>query len=274
MLPGLNYKEDDEKFIVLGKVFECVESKKSKDILSRAGFRNRNMAVMCIKIFFISLFFNYPLSRVIDELNAKEELRNFAGIFTIPTEHQVSEYFSRFDICQFFKYANSTLSTFFKPHKELTDEYIVDATPVECDINVIKQFIKDKRLKKLGLKWGYSTTKKHFIGFKVTVVLEKYTLTPVSIFIHPGAHSDAKIFEGILEELKRRRLIKNGDKLYFDKGYFSLNNYHIAINKFRIIPLIFPKSNFDINKIKTNLSIPLEFYKDMSTFDDNVKEYY
>ena len=54
---------------------------------------------------------------------------------------------------------------------------------LNTDINVIKQFITQERLKKLGLKWGYSTTKKHFIGFKVTVVLERTTLTPVSIFI-------------------------------------------------------------------------------------------
>ena len=121
----------------------------------------------------MSLFFNYPISKVIDELNNKEELRNFAGISDVPTERQVSEYFSRFDTCKFFKFSNSILSTLFKPHKTINDEYIVDATPVACDINVIKQFIKDKKLKKLGLKWGYSTTKKHFIGFKDTAVLEK-----------------------------------------------------------------------------------------------------
>lgn len=120
----------------------------------------------------MSLFYNYPISKVINELNNKEELRNFAGISDVPTEQQVSEYFSRYDICNFFKFTNSTLYTFFKPHKKKRDEYIVDATPVACDINVIKQFIKNEKLKKLGLKWGYSTTKKHFVGFKVTVVLE------------------------------------------------------------------------------------------------------
>ena len=96
---------------------------------------------------------------------------------------------------------------------------------LNTDINVIKQFITQERLKKLGLKWSYSTTKKHFIGFKVTVVLERTTLTPVSIFIHPGVPNDARIFEGILKELKRRGLIKKGDKIYFDRGYFSHNNY-------------------------------------------------
>ena len=103
MYPGLNYKDDDEKFILLGEVFETIEKKKSKEILSRIGFKNRDFGIICIKIFFISLFFNYPLSRVIDELNNKEELRKFAGILEVPEETQVSEYFSRFDIVKYYK---------------------------------------------------------------------------------------------------------------------------------------------------------------------------
>ena len=117
------------------------------------------------------------------------------------------------------KKVNSYLKRYFKPHKKIKDEYIVDATPVACDINIVKKYISDDHLKKLGLKWSYSTTKKSFIGFKVTVVLEKNSLTPVSILIHPGAPHDSRIFEGILKELKRRRLIKPGDILYFDIGY-------------------------------------------------------
>ena len=97
-------------------------------------------------------------------------------------------------------------------------------------------------------------------------------MTPVSIFIHPGAPSDARIFEGILKELKRRRLIKKGDIIYFDRGYFSHKNYQIAINIYRIIPIIFPKSNYDINKIKDTMSLPLDSYKDMSTFEKTKNE--
>ena len=167
----------------------------------------------------MSLFFNYPLSRVIDELNNKEELRKFAGILEVPEETQVSEYFSRFDIVKYYKMVNSFLKRYFKPHKKIKDEYIVDATPVDCDINIVKKYISDDKLKKLGLKWSYSTTKKSFIGFKVTVILEKNSLCPVSILIHSGAPHDSRIFEGILKELKRRRLIKPGDILYFDRGY-------------------------------------------------------
>ncbi len=272
MQPGLNYSDKDKKFTLLGKVFKCIESKETKDRLNRAGFKSRAMGVKCIKIFFTSLFFNYEVSRVIDELNNKEELRNFARIYDVPTEQQVSEYFSRFEPSNFFEFINSSLRTYFKPHVGEIDEYIVDATPVECDINVIKQFITEEHLKNLGLKWGYSTTKKHFIGFKVSVVLEKTKLVPVAIFIHSGAPNDAKIFEEILKELERRGLIKKGDIIYFDRGYFSLYNYLIAINMYRIVPIIFPKSNFDINKIKESISLPLDAYKDMRTFEETKKE--
>ena len=45
------------------------------------------------------------------------------------------------------------------------------------------------------------------------MVLEKSTLTPISIFIHLSAPNDARIYDGILKELKRRRLIKQEDHI-------------------------------------------------------------
>ena len=57
MYPGLNYKDNDEKFILLGKVFETIEKKNSKEILSRIGFKNRDFGIICIKIFFYIFIF-------------------------------------------------------------------------------------------------------------------------------------------------------------------------------------------------------------------------
>ena len=78
------------------------------------------------------------------------------------------------------------------------------------------------------------------------MVLEKKTLTPVSILIHHGAPSDSKIFDEVLKELKRRRLIKPKNLIYLDRGYFSHENYKIGINKYKSIPIIFPKEIFNI----------------------------
>ena len=51
MMPGLNYTEVDDKFKILGNVFEYIENEKVKNILSRKGFKKREMDVKCIKIF-------------------------------------------------------------------------------------------------------------------------------------------------------------------------------------------------------------------------------
>jgi len=42
-----------------------------------------------------------------------------------------------------------------------------------------------------------------------------------------------KNYEKILEELKRRRIARNGDKIIFDRGYYSYKNYVLGISKFK-----------------------------------------
>ena len=127
-------------------------------------------------------------------------------------------------------------------------------------------------MKKLRLKFGYSNSKGYFVGYKVTMVLEKTTRTPVSILIHPGAPNDSKIFDEVLKELKRRSLIKPKDLIYFDRGYFSYENYKKSeLTNYKIIPVIFPKEIFKINKFKDQMSYSLMIYKNKKEIEDNKK---
>ena len=105
-----------------------------------------------------------------------------------------------------------------------------------------------------------STSKKGKYNF-LTVVLDKDTLTPVSIRIDAGAPHDSVIYEEVLKELKSRRLLGKRTLLYFDRGYYSLENYKIGINRYKIVPVIAPKYDNTIQKIKDYLSYPLEIYK-------------
>ena len=257
MQPGLNYDKHDPKFILLSKVFKFIENEKVKDIYNRNGINNRAKFIIYLKIFFMHIFFNYRISDVVSELNRSFKLRKFAGISEVPDESQVYEYLSRYDPETYCKIVNSILRKFFKPRKRRKDTYITDATPVECDINILRKYISPKHLKKLRLKFGYSNSKGYFVGYKVTMVLEKTTRTPVSILIHPGAPNDSKIFDEVLKELKRRS--------------FSYENYKIGINKYKIIPVIFPKEIFKINKFKDQMSYSLMIYKNKKEIEDNKK---
>lgn len=261
MLPSLNVSKKDPKYNLLVKIFKYFDSDFSMKIYARNDVKNIEMMIISIKIVFTGLFFDYPVTKVIDELNNNNKLKKFLGIEKeIPTSAQVFEYMSRYSDVQFCNIVNSILNRLNKVNRRSRKKYLIDATPVECDINHIKQYISPEKLEKLKLKWGYSTTKSHFIGFKVTVVLNEEILCPVSILIHPGAPNDSKLFEPILKELKRRRIIKYKDILLFDRGYYSYNNYLIGINEYKIIPMIFPKSNFKIEKLNNLISYPLEVF--------------
>ena len=195
MLPSLNYDSNDPKYTLLSKIFKIIDSKKFRDTCSRKGITNRQMMIDSLKILFISMYFDYTVSNVINELNRSKKLRKFAGFSNeIPTAGQIYEYLSRYSAEQYCKIVNSTLMRFNKQNRGTYNRFIADATPSACNFNNDKHFIPKEHLEKLNLKWGFSTTKGHFIGFKVTVVLNEKTRAPVSILIHSGAPNDSKNF--------------------------------------------------------------------------------
>ena len=63
-----------------------------------------------------------------------------------------------------------------------------------------------------------------------------------------------------MDELKRRRIARRGDTVIMDKGFYAYKNYLIGINEYRIVPLIFPRSNFDLNRLDGMLSYPLSIF--------------
>jgi hypothetical protein len=85
-------------------------------------------------------------------------------------------------------------------------------------------------------------------------------LRPIALLIHQGSPNDAKIYEEILEELKRRRIARNGDTVVFDRGYYGYKNYSMGISRFKVVPLIFPKKNFKMNKLTGMISYPLSIF--------------
>ena len=105
---------------------------------------------------------------------------------------------------------------------------------------------------------GYSSN----IEFKVTVVLKKYSSCPVSLIIHSDAKNDSKIYEEILQELKRRRLLRKKQVIYFNKYYYSMENYLIGIKEYNIITIIFPRQYFRIEKLEAKMSTRLDIFYD------------
>lgn len=257
MMPSLNYSKRDPKFKLLKRVFDVIGDRKSQEVYARYGVKNIKMMIFTLKVIYISMFFNYNITDTLYEINKDPRLKKFIDYQgDIPAEYQVYNYLSYYTSNTINNITNSLLKNLNNGYKNRYHTLIVDATPICCDINTIKQYITKEKVEKLKLKWGYSTTKNYYIGFKATMVLDEKTLSPISILIHPGTPHDTVIFPEVLKELKRRRLIKPKDIIIFDRGYYSKENYNIGITQYKIIPLIFPKKT---NK-KKNYPRPLINY--------------
>jgi len=55
--------------------------------------------------------------------------------------------------------------------------------------------------------------------------------------------------------------MQKGDTIITDKGYYSYKNYQLSVSRYQIIPLIFPKSDFKLEKALNLLSYPITSYR-------------
>lgn len=63
-----------------------------------------------------------------------------------------------------------------------------------------------------------------------------------------------------MKTLQKRLIIQKRDPLIFDKGHYSYKNYQLGISKYKILPFIFPKDNFNKTKLNEQLSYPLQVF--------------
>ena len=209
----------------------------------------------------IALFFSEDISYVIRELKGREELRKFAGVEDVPSELQIYEFLSRFSEEQFMNCVLGILNTLSSGRKRCRTCVLVDSTDIQLDLNWIRKKISKKKLKGREFKWAYSSSKNYYIGFKLTMAVDYPSMRPLAFLLHSGSPHDSKLFEPIMEELQRRRIIRKGDTIIFDKGYYKYKNYQLGISLYRIVPLIFPHSNANINRILDKISYPITSYK-------------
>ena len=272
MKPSINYSKEDPKLCLLKEILNIIDDKKTYRIIGRLGVHNINKFQNMIKILLGSMFFDYTISNLVHELNRQNDLQTYFNIDEVPTEKQVYEFMSKVSPETINNMVNNILKPYYSKNRDVIVRYTVDATPVEVDINIVKQYLKPEHLDDLKLKWGYSKTKGNYIGYKVTVTIDNKSKCPISILIHPGSPHDSKIFDKVLKELKWRRLFKKRTIILFDKGYYSYKNYRIGLNINKIIPIIFPRYYNTTQKLEDNLSYPLDIYNSR-TYEEDKQEF-
>ena len=100
---------------------------------------------------------------------------------------------------------------------------------------------------------------------KLVLAIEYPSLKPLAFLVFPGGPSDSKIFDEIVAELIRRKILIKGDFFVLNKGFYAYKHYIDSLLRYGIIPLIFPRKNlknFKLEKVLNSIQLTLDFFND------------
>ncbi|HIH43907.1 MAG TPA: IS5 family transposase, partial [Candidatus Methanoperedenaceae archaeon] len=60
---------------------------------------------------------------------------------------------------------------------------------------------------------------------KLILALEHPSLKPLAFLLFPGSPNDSMLFDCIVNELMRRRVMRKGDTMVLDKGFYAYYHY-------------------------------------------------
>jgi hypothetical protein len=273
MEPPLIVEQDDSKWKLLEQVLKIFDSRRVKQVTARTGLTPINKAGVYTKIVLVAMYFSQDISYIVRELEEREELRRFVGVTDVPRAKAIYSFLSRFTAEQFVEMVLKVLNGICeKRGREKT--VIADCTDIALDLNWFRKKIKKADLEDREFKWGYSPSKKYYIGMKLVLAISYPSLKPLAFLIYEGSPGDAKVFEDVVGELIRRRALRKGDTLVLDKGFYSYLNYVEAIARFKIVPMIFPRKNFDLDRVLGMISYPLEVFNGRPAYVEEKKHFY
>ena len=261
MKPPLIIDHTDTKWLLLEKILDVTTANRAKQEMARQGITPITNAGSIFRILLVAIFFSCDIAYVIDELHRRRDLRSFAHIDRIPSADEVYRFLSEIDEPRFVALINALLRTLAgTPKRRDRRTILIDGSAITLDRNVVKKRIRKADLDEKDYRWGYSTTQGYYLGFKLTLAIDYPSLVPVAFLIHPGSPHDSRLFSAILTELKRRRIIRDGDTVIADKGYYAYENYVRGVTGFKIVPLIFPKKGFNASTLAARMNYPLSLF--------------
>ncbi|AKB50683.1 hypothetical protein MSBRW_1430 [Methanosarcina barkeri str. Wiesmoor] len=271
--PPLIPLNEDFKWQLLSEILNVFDLRFCKQTLTRRDIVPLHRSVPTIKIVLLSMFFSCEISYSIKELKEREILRNFLKISLVPTEKEVYGILSKYEPQEFTAFVFEILNDLCPKGKNGSRDIIIDSTDINLNLNWHAKKITKESLKNKEYKWGHSTHRGFFIGMKLTLALDSQTLKPLAFLINEANVAEPKIYPEILKELKRKRIIKAGDVIYADRGYYSCENYVISVRNFKVVPLIFPRKNCNFKKLFNMFRYPLKIFDLRRNTEKEIKFY-
>ena len=172
--------EGDEKWELLSKIIDKLESRETKKDLARNKITPVK-AIKLLKVIILAIFFELEISYAVSEVNKRYELRKFLRVEDEVKLKSVYSFMSKFESEQFVNLVFSILNVNSKRRRKKTSLLILDWTDISLDLNPFRR----RDLKNKPYKWGYST-KGFFLGMKMMILIDYRTLTPLFFHVYPA----------------------------------------------------------------------------------------
>jgi hypothetical protein len=95
--------------------------------------------------------------------------------------------------------------------------FIIDVPAVPLNQNLFKKKVRKADPRSEEYRWGYSTTKGYYLGFKLMPAVEYPSLVPVTILMHAGSAHDSKLFSEFRDDFKCRMALRIEDTAICDR---------------------------------------------------------
>jgi hypothetical protein len=249
------------KWIIAVKILEIIGSPRAEKIAGRLKISDIDNFLLSIKLLMLSDMFERDISNLISEINSNYELKQLLKVNSYIKPQSIYKLHSKLDYDSTYAFFRRLFSRKRISSRKKAEIIIVDTTSIIIDLNMWrnKQNIGKKNKK---YKYAYDHSQGYYVGFKLILAINQ-EFEILGFEIHKDSPHDSTLLVSFVEKLVKSRIIRYGDIIVCDKGFTSKQNYQILINRFYVVPIIYPKKNTNIDKIIRSLNPPLNifFYK-------------
>ncbi len=246
------------KWIIAIKILEIIASPRARKIAGRLKISDIDNFLLSIKLLVLSDLFERNISNIISEISFNCELKKLLKVKSEIKPQSIYKLYSKLDYDLLYSFFRSLFSSRRISRRKKAEIIIIDTTSIAIDLNLWKNRYRiGKRNKEY--KYSFDHSSGYYVGFKLILAISQ-DFQILGFDIHKNSPHDSKLLVSFVEKLIKSRIIKSGDIIVCDKGFTSKRNYQVLINRFYVIPIIYPRKNTNIDKIVDNLAPPLEIF--------------
>jgi hypothetical protein len=246
------------KWIIVVKILEIIASPRAEKIAGRLKISDIDNFLLLIKLLVLSDMFERDISNLIFEINTNNGLKRLLKVNSYLKPQSIYKLHSKMDYDITYSFFRSLFSRKRISGRRKAEIIIVDTTSIVIDQNLWRNKHRiGKKNKKYNYAYDHSSG--YYVGFKLILAINQ-DFQILGLKIYKNSPHDSKLLISFVEKLIRSRIIRPRDLIVCDKGFTSKQNYKVLINRFYVIPIIYPKKNTNIDKIIDDLNPPLDIF--------------